>query len=145
MTPGQLDSLAALLAEMDAAHAARDVEGWERPHHEFHAALVHPSGPRIERQLALLADHATRYRLAELGPNRHEWEAGTSDHQLLAAAARNGDADAAADALTRHLGRTALVALSLTAPTYEPRRVRRALKHHPAVPATLTTAAPATS
>ncbi|WP_405010084.1 GntR family transcriptional regulator [Kitasatospora sp. NBC_01539] len=128
MTEEHLQRLDQLLLEMDDKARAGDVEQWECPHEEFHRALVHPSGPRMERELALLSDHATRYRLAFVSWNPLEWQAGTSEqHRTIAQAVTTRDANAAAHALAAHLGRTALVVLSMASPTYEPVRVRKAL------------------
>lgn len=128
MTEDHLHRLDELLREMDQTASTGDVEQWECPHEKFHRALVHPSGPRLERELALLSDHATRYRLAFVSWNPLEWQAGTSaQHHTIAEAAKSRDPGAAAHALATHLGRTALVVLSLASPTYEPVRIRRAL------------------
>ncbi|MFD4256906.1 GntR family transcriptional regulator [Streptomyces sp. NPDC058534] len=121
----QLDQL---LKEMDETARTGDVEQWECPHERFHRALVHPSGPRLERELALLSDHATRYRLAFVSWNPLEWQAETStQHRTIAEAVKAHDATAASHALAAHLARTALVVLSISAPSYEPVRIRRAL------------------
>jgi len=117
-----------LLEEMDETSRSGDVEQWERPHEQFHRALVRPCGPRLERELALLSDHATRYRLCFVSWNTLKWQAGTSEqHRTIAEAVRAGDGNAAARALAAHLGRTALVVLSMASPTYDPVRIRRAL------------------
>lgn len=122
---GRLDQL---LQEMDDKARTGDVEQWECPHEAFHRALVHPSGERIERELALLSDHATRYRMSFVSWNPLEWQADTSaQHRTIADAVKSRDASAAARALATHLGRTALVVLSIASPTYDPVRIRRAL------------------
>ncbi|MFF7332021.1 GntR family transcriptional regulator [Streptomyces sp. NPDC090306] len=123
-----LERIDQLLQEMDDTARTGDVERWECPHAEFHRALVHPSGVRIERELSLLSDHATRYRLAFVSWNPLEWQAETSSrHRRIAEAVKARDASAASKALAIHLGRTALVVLSMAAPTYEPVRIRRAI------------------
>ncbi|MFD4903087.1 GntR family transcriptional regulator [Streptomyces sp. NPDC058411] len=128
MSEEHLQGLDQLLQEMDDTASTGDVEQWECPHEKFHRALVHPSGPRLERELALLSDHATRYRMAFVSWNPLEWQAGTSEqHRTIAEAVKARDASAAAHALAAHLGRTALVVLSMASPMYEPVRVRRAL------------------
>ncbi len=128
MTEEHLLRIDRLLKEMDDAAVTGDVEEWRCPHEAFHRALVHPSGPRMEREMALLSDHATRYRLAFVSWNPLEWQADTSQqHHTLAEAVRARDASGAAKLLAAHLGRTALVVLSMSSPTYEPVRVRRAL------------------
>jgi DNA-binding GntR family transcriptional regulator len=128
MSEEQLGRLDALLREMDDKARTGDVEQWECPHEQFHRALVHPSGPRLERELALLSDHATRYRMSFVSWNPLEWQADTStQHRTIAEAVVSRDAKAASRALATHLGRTALVVLSIASPTYEPVRIRRAL------------------
>ena len=128
MSEEQLQQLDQLLQEMDDTASTGDVELWECPHEKFHRALVHPSGPRLERELSLLSDHATRYRLAFVTWNPLEWQAGTSaQHETIARAAQSRDASAAAHALASHLARTALIVLSIASPGYEPVRIRRAL------------------
>ncbi|MFJ8748766.1 GntR family transcriptional regulator [Streptomyces sp. NPDC102441] len=128
MSEEHLERIDRLLVEMEETARTGDVEQWECPHAKFHRALVHPSGPRMERELALLSDHATRYRLAFVTWNPFEWQAGTSEqHRKIADAVKARDPDAAAQTLAAHLGRTALVVLSIASPTFEPVRVRRAL------------------
>lgn len=128
MTEEHLARIVRLLVEMEETARTGDVEQWECPHEQFHRALVHPSGPRLERELALLSDHATRYRLAFVTWNPLEWQAGTSEqHRKIAEAVQARDPDAAAQTLAAHLGRTALVVLSMASPTFEPVRVRSAL------------------
>ncbi|MFC5260323.1 GntR family transcriptional regulator [Streptomyces cinereospinus] len=128
MTEDHLGRLDQLLQEMDDKARTGDVEQWECPHEQFHRALVHPSGPRLERELALLSDHATRYRMAFVSWNPLEWQADTSSqHRTIAEAVKSRDAKAASHALATHLARTALVVLSSASPTYEPVRIRRAL------------------
>ncbi|MFE6365671.1 GntR family transcriptional regulator [Streptomyces sp. NPDC057806] len=128
MSEAHLDNLDRLLEEMDVKARTGDVEQWECPHQEFHRALVHPSGARIERELALLSDHATRYRLAFVSWQPLEWRAETGEqHRTIAEAVKARDAQAASQALAAHLGRTALVVLSIASPTYEPVRIRKAL------------------
>lgn len=128
MSEEHLQRIDQLLQEMDDTARTGDVEKWRCPHEQFHRALVHPSGPRMEREMALLSDHATRYRLAFVSWNPLEWQASTSEqHRTIAEAVKARDASGAAKALAAHLGRTALVVLSMASPTYEPVRVRRAL------------------
>jgi DNA-binding GntR family transcriptional regulator len=116
-----------LLERMESSVTARDLQQWEEPHSAFHKALVHPSGDRLEREASLLGDHAQRYRSAYYTFRRPDWEASMREHAAIADAARHGDADGAAALLAQHLARTALVVLSVAAPTYEPARIRRAL------------------
>ncbi|MET9558450.1 GntR family transcriptional regulator [Streptomyces sp. NPDC006645] len=128
MTEDHLLRIGRLLKEMDDTARTGDFEKWRCPHEQFHRALVHPSGPRMEREMALLSDHATRYRLAFVSWKPLEWQADTSEqHHTIAEAVQAGDAGGAAKLLAAHLGRTALVVLSMSSPTYEPVRVRRAL------------------
>lgn len=127
MTEHDFQRIDQLLQEMDDAVRTGDVDKWERPHEEFHRALVHPSGSRIERELASLSDHAKRYRMAYVTWNPYQWQTGTGEHRAIARAAQLRDADAAAFELAHHLGRTALVVLSIASPTYEPVRIRKAL------------------
>lgn len=127
MTAKDHERLQTLLGQMEEAAAAGDLRQWETPHAAFHQALVYPSGPRLERETALLGEHAQRYRSALYDFRRPDGEASTREHAAIAEAARAGDADGAALMLAQHLGRTALVVLSVAAPTYEPTRIRRAL------------------
>lgn len=128
MTEDHLRHLDELLREMDERARTGDVEQWECPHEKFHRALVHPSGPRLERELALLSDHATRYRMAFVSWNPLEWQADTStQHHTIAEAVQSRDAKAASRVLATHLARTALVVLSIASPSYEPVRIRKAL------------------
>ncbi|MFB9467116.1 FCD domain-containing protein, partial [Streptomyces cinereospinus] len=68
------------------------------------------------------------YRMAFVSWNPLEWQADTSaQHHTIAEAVKSRDVKAASRALATHLGRTALVVLSMASPTYEPVRIRRAL------------------
>jgi DNA-binding GntR family transcriptional regulator len=129
MTAADHGRIQDLLVRMEDAAAAGDLRQWEAPHATFHQAIVHPSGPRLERETALLGDHAQRYRSALYDFRRADGVASTREHAAIAEAAREGDGEGAASLLAQHLGRTALVVLSVAAPTYEPTRIRHALSH----------------
>lgn len=100
--------LAAILAAMDAAHAAGDLFRCSDLDREFHATLAEVAGMGLLRPvLWRCALHIHRYTLGGLEvPRPFFQEAGVGDeHRALLAALTAGDADAAAGAMAEHLAR----------------------------------------
>jgi hypothetical protein len=56
------------------------------------------------------------------------WSVGAAEHREIVAACDDGDATAAADALARHLARTAGSVLMHVAPDHDPSLVRDAVR-----------------
>jgi DNA-binding GntR family transcriptional regulator len=124
----ELGEIDRLLDEMDGLAAAETLSEWELLHRRFHRLLVSRAGERITRSVEDLQDYCERYRRALLERNPISFEVGAREHRAIAAACHLGDPAAAATALARHLGRTALTLVSLTDPAYDPRPVREALR-----------------
>lgn len=110
-------------------HAAdEDYERWRVPHVRFHRLATCHAGARLERTLRLLSDHAERYRRTYTTQAPQAWAVGLVDHENVLRGCEARDLDAAARALAVHLGRTALSTIAMVSPTYEPVKVRGALR-----------------
>jgi DNA-binding GntR family transcriptional regulator len=127
-TAAELDEIDHLLDEMDDLASAETLSEWELRHRRFHRLLVCHAGDRITRSVQDLQDYCERYRRALLQQSPISFDIGAREHRAIAGACRSRDAIAAASALARHLGRTALTLVSLTDPSYDPRPVREALR-----------------
>ena len=127
LTPQDLADLHADIEQMEAL-AGTDVGIWEPVHRHFHHGLIAYSGPRIVRLAEQLSDHAERYRLVYVTQDPRAWSVGAAEHREIVAACVDGDAAAAADALARHLARTAGSVLMHVAPDHDPSLVRDAVR-----------------
>ena len=127
LTPQDLADLHADIEQMEAL-AGTDVGIWEPVHRHFHHGLIAYSGPRIVRLAEQLSDHAERYRLVYVTQDPRAWSVGAAEHREIVAACDDGDAVAAADALARHLARTAGSVLMHVAPDHDPSLVRDAVR-----------------
>jgi|SRR5215212_5715278 DNA-binding GntR family transcriptional regulator len=122
--------IAALEGEMaQMAHFAevRDYELWEIPHRAFHAGLVAKAGDRITHLLKQLSDHSERYRRFYTIELPLAWSRGVDHHRAILDACREGDADAGAERLARHLCATAEYVMKAVDGTYVPERLHMAL------------------
>lgn len=128
LTAAELDEIDRLLDEMDGFASAETLSEWEARHRRFHRLLISHAGARITRSVQDLQDYCERYRRALLERSPISFDIGAREHRAIARACRSGDHAAAAAALARHLGRTALTLVSLTDPSYDPRPVREALR-----------------
>ncbi|WP_420961337.1 GntR family transcriptional regulator [Brucella sp. IR073] len=87
-----------------AGDKSRDVRSWEAANRRFHRLIISPCA--MPRLLAAIDDlHAASARFL-FSTWRSEWEATTDyDHRAILAALRQGDIDAAATILARHVKR----------------------------------------
>ena len=128
LTQAELDEIEHLLDEMAALESAETLAEWEQHHRKFHRILVSHAGTRITRSVNDLQDYCERYRRALLQRSPISFTIGAREHRAIAEACAAGDQTAAAVALARHLGRTALTLVSVTDPSYDPRPVREVLR-----------------
>jgi DNA-binding GntR family transcriptional regulator len=128
LTLDELAELRALLRAMDAVARPETFAEWERHHRDFHQRLVAHAGARITRSVHDLGAYCERYRRALLQANPISFDIGAKEHADIVSACEARDPDAAAEALSRHFGRTALTLLSVTDPSYDPAAVRLALR-----------------
>lgn len=138
LTAVELDELRALLAAMNAVASPDTFPEWEHHHREFHQRLVAHAGARITRSVHDLGAYCERYRRALLQANPVSFDIGAKEHAAIVGACEARDPDLAADALSRHLGRTALTLLSVTDPSYDPAALRAALRFVVREPTSLT-------
>jgi DNA-binding GntR family transcriptional regulator len=127
LTAGDLADLHADIERMEAL-AGTNLAVWEPVHRHFHHTLIAYAGARIVRLAEQLSDHATRYRLVYATQDPRAWSHGSAEHREIVAACDDRDPVAAADALARHLARTAGSALMHVAPDHDPSLVRSAVR-----------------
>ena len=127
LTAEDVASLHADIERMESL-AGTEVGLWEPVHRHFHHTLIAYSGSRIVRLAEQLSDHAERYRLVYVTQDPRAWSVGAAEHREIVAACDAGDPVAAADALARHLARTAGSVLMHVAPDHDPSLVRSAVR-----------------
>lgn len=128
LTAENIAELRDLLTAMDTVASPETFPEWERYHRVFHQRLVAHAGARITKAVGDLGAYCERYRRALLQANPVSFDIGAREHAEIVSACEERDPDAAAKALGRHLGRTALTLLSVTDPSYDPAAVRTALR-----------------
>lgn len=133
MSESDLTELSGCLEEMEALEGV-DIDRWEQPHRRFHHGLVAHAGTRLVRTLEQLSDHAERYRRVYISQDPRAWSVGAGEHREIYDACARRDSGEAAEALARHLSRTALSVLVNLAPEHEPALVRAALRSAVAAP-----------
>jgi DNA-binding GntR family transcriptional regulator len=116
--------LEGLLAQMDHYMRGRDHAGLRTPHRAFHARLVAGAGERVATTIALLFDHAERYRRAFGGVTQEHWDQRAVEHRGIVDAAATGDPDLTVHRLIEHYLRTSTLVFAGLDPTYDPRRLR---------------------
>lgn len=122
-----LAGMRAHLGEMDGYAAQHDIEGWERPHREYHRRLVAHAGFRIQSILEQLADNAYRYRRVYMTRDSRAWWRTAAEHRAILEACERRDGKEAGIELARHLARTALTVIAIVAPEYDPVPIRLAM------------------
>lgn len=122
-----LERLATLTRTLEACAAARDVEGWEGPHREFHRGLIAYTGNRITDLAGQLQERSKLYRRLYVTQEPRAWWHTTAEHTAILRACEGGDASAAAAELAHHYARTALTVIALIEPQYDPASIRAAV------------------
>ena len=120
--------LEGLMAQMEHYMRSYDGAGMRAPHRAFHARLVVEAGPRGATAMALLFDHAERYRVAFGGPTPELWEQRSAEHRAIVDVAAEGDAAAAAHRLVEHYVHTAALVFEGLDPGFDPQRLRVAVR-----------------
>ena len=121
-----IDALEKTLAAMSNFLRRKEFDAWQVSHKQFHHLLVSHAGKQLVAKIAAGRQRSQRYiRLYAQIPQM--WEVGQPEHVSIAEAWVQGDASLAAERLARHLARSALNILSISAPEYEPRALRCAL------------------
>lgn len=126
-TDESLDRAERLIDEMLAAVNRDDLDHWRELDDRLHVILTHPSGKRIETELARLTAHAARYRQAFLAGNPDERAAGDLRNRAIVAAIRDGAPTRAARLYAEHLSNTGLLLLREMSPEFEPAHIIHAL------------------
>lgn len=122
-----LDALQEALKAMSGFLAKQEFDQWQVAHNHFHQILVSHAGAHLVPKITAGRQRSQRYiRLYSQVPRL--WEVGQQDHVAITEACKRRDAAASAQLLARHLARSALNILAITAPEYEPRALRSALR-----------------
>ena len=128
MRDEDLGGLRDAVDELEDLTRARDIAAWEPRHREFHRALASGAGEKLEQLTTELGDHARRYRHGFLMMDPIAWTTGAQAHRAIVAACCRRDALGASCELAEHLAKTALGVIAHSAPSYDPRLVREALR-----------------
>lgn len=120
LSSADVAQLEGYMAQMDHYFRERDAWGLRVPHLAFHALLVSAAGERVTDQIALLSQHAERYRLRFGAARPNYWDQRRAEHREILDAAVARDPEWAARALTRHYMRTAEGILDTLEPGREP-------------------------
>ena len=104
LTPNEAKSLMSLLAELDEATEADDLEVILDLHRRFHFSLYERSeSPWLLHLIAVLWSHAERYQCLSIGPRR---VAASTEHLAMIRALESGAIAGAANLLHDHLEST---------------------------------------
>jgi DNA-binding GntR family transcriptional regulator len=126
LRPADIDALKKTLAAMSNFLRRKEFDAWQVSHKQFHHQLVSHAGRHLVAKIAAGRQRSQRYiRLYAQVPQM--WEVGQPEHVSIAEVWVQGNASLAAERLARHLARSALNILSISAPEYEPRALRCAL------------------
>jgi DNA-binding GntR family transcriptional regulator len=126
-TDGDLERLRTLTRQLEESAAARDVNGWEHPHQEFHRALVSYAGDVVTELMERLQDNSNRYRRMYVTQGPRAWWHTTAEHEAIRRACERRDPAGAAAELARHYARTALTLIAMIDPEHDPVSVRAAV------------------
>jgi DNA-binding GntR family transcriptional regulator len=123
-----LSAMDAQLCRMETYTKQGDYEQWEVPHQAFHRALVQHAGPRQQRTISQLFDHAERYCRVKEAYGAHTWIDSMQKHRDIYAACAAGLPALAAERLARHYSTTVLNLIAALDPAYDPVAVRTAVR-----------------
>jgi DNA-binding GntR family transcriptional regulator len=101
IAPAELEALERTQGLLERAAGDRDAEGIERANHQFHRVInLSAQSPKTAWLLQLVVRYAPR----RFYPSIQGWpQASVDDHQIVLAALRAGDADAARNAMRAHI------------------------------------------
>jgi DNA-binding GntR family transcriptional regulator len=128
MDETHLESLEAMVREIEAAAEERDHSAWIGPHREFHRLLISPSGPRVTGAAEELSDHAERYRQFYASRAPGAWLDGVPDHREIFEAIRDRAPGVAASCLARHYSAVVLALMARLDPERDPAAIRSAVR-----------------
>ncbi|MBJ7518298.1 MAG: GntR family transcriptional regulator [Solirubrobacteraceae bacterium] len=126
-TEPDIAAMEGLLTQIDYYASVGDVAEADHPHAEFHARLVAGAGPRARATIARLADHASRYRYANVVLAPDSWEQRRAEHRAVLDAVKARDADAAVTALAGHYLASVGHVMAGVDPSYDPEGLRIAV------------------
>lgn len=126
LTSDDFAQLEGYMAQMEHYQKVNDQVGFRAPHRAFHQLLVAASGPRVNCEIAELADHSERYRLRFGGLG--SWDEPHAEHRGILDAAASGDRDLAADRLAAHYAQAAALVFAALDPEHDLTRLRTAIR-----------------
>ncbi|WP_366925099.1 GntR family transcriptional regulator [Nocardioides sp. REDSEA-S30_B4] len=106
--PQDLDQMDVYVRTLRRAKEDGALDVWDAAHLDFHRHLVGRSNDRLKRQIKTLAEQGERFRCMVEGPTLNVWNDWDLDHELIAAACREGRRQEAVGCLARHLARSAM-------------------------------------
>ncbi|MBS1895311.1 MAG: GntR family transcriptional regulator [Actinobacteria bacterium] len=126
LSSDDIAELEAAMTKMEHYHKAGDDVGFRAPHRAFHRRLVTGAGPNIAAEIDVMADHSERYRIS-FGIYG-KWKNRRSEHRRILDAAKEGDAELAADRLGDHYANTASLVFGVLEPDRDLERLRVTLR-----------------
>ena len=115
------------LTTMSVSSQSGAFDAYDVAHRQFHLITIRPAGERHITFSERLNEHAERFRRLYL-EQPYAWETAEEEHRGILEACEARDAEQAAILLAHHYARIALTIIAATDPTYEPWRVRAAVK-----------------
>ena len=128
MSEEMIEKMEQVLSGMDAAGAADDLETWRRLDREFHRAHCALAPVSVKREIDILFNRSTLYRLLRVRDLPHLQGATQKDHHDIFDACRARNGEQAVVSIVRHHARIALTLLAHTAPEHDPKAIRATLK-----------------
>lgn len=122
-----LDELDACLSAMISFEDLGSFEEYDKAHLLFHMIIIRDAGARHVSQSTSLNDHAERYRRLYLS-QPSSWEQGRKEHSEIFEACKTRNGDLVARLLAQHFARIALTLVAQIDSTFEPWRVRAAVR-----------------
>ena len=115
------------LGTMAASSQSGAFDVYDIAHRRFHLIIIRPAGERHIMFSEQLNEHAERFRRLYL-QQPYAWKTADEEHRGIVEACEAGDAERTAMLLAHHYARIALTIVAATDPTFEPWRVRAAVK-----------------
>lgn len=123
-----LDELGACLSAMISYEDLGSFENYDKAHLQFHMIIIRDAGTRHVSQSTSLNDHAERYRRLYLSQPA-SWEQGRVEHRKIFEACKERDGGTVARLLAQHFAKIALTLVAQIDSTFEPWRVRAAVRN----------------
>ena len=123
LQPEDLAAMEGYMAQMEHYFDDRDFDRLEVPHRAFHQLLVSRAGPVSRRLSAELYDYVERYRRAYEAAQPDAFIRRREEHRQMLDAAKAGDTERVAAALTNQYVQVAVDVMAHIDPDYVPERL----------------------